>query len=176
MTFIEWWMRSSRVWKMRSSRVWMRSSQVWMRSRRLWIRSSRLRMRSSQVWIRSSWVVKPSDCQCKRRNGLGFIPASPTQRNLRAADEAVLNNVHKSKNKKSLCKSIITPPPFSQCLTISFLSYLISHVYVWIYILLVGTCQVSGMTEYCLALKICHWHYFLIFIPIFYHMPFADKF
>jgi hypothetical protein len=44
--------------------------------------------------------------------------------------------------------------------------------------LLVGPCQVSGMTEYCkaLALKICHWRYFFIFIPIFYHMPFADEF
>ncbi len=77
------------------------------------------------MWIKSSRVIRASDCQCKSCNSPGFIQASPTQWNLRAADKAVLNKVHKSKNKKSLCKNRITPPPFSQCPTISFLSYLI---------------------------------------------------
>ncbi len=72
-------------------------------------------------------MVRASDCQCKSRNSPGFIPVSPTQGNLRSADEAVLNKVHKSKNKKALCKNRITPPPFSQCQTITFLSYFIFY-------------------------------------------------
>jgi hypothetical protein len=94
-------MRSSRVLWMRSSRVlWMRSSQV------LWMRSSRvLRMRSSRVlWMRSSLMVRASGCQCQSRNSPGLDPiasSSPlTQWNLRAADEAVLNNAHKKPHPK----------------------------------------------------------------------------
>ncbi len=61
---------------------WMRSSQVWMRSNQVW-------MRSSQV---VSWLSMP-----KSQHSWVRSQHLPTQWNLRAADEAVLNNVHEKK-------------------------------------------------------------------------------
>jgi len=43
------------------------------------------------VWIRSSLVVRASDCQCRSRNSTGFDPSGIWG----AADEAVLNTVHR---------------------------------------------------------------------------------
>ncbi len=54
--------------------------------------------------MRYSRVVRASDCQCQSRNNPGFDPGSqhpPTKWNMRAADGAVLNTVHKNIYKKS---------------------------------------------------------------------------
>ncbi len=53
-------------------------------------------LKSSLVWMRSSLVVRVSGCQCQNRNGPGFDP-SILRHSRMAADEAVLNNVHKKK-------------------------------------------------------------------------------
>jgi hypothetical protein len=53
------------------------------------------------MWMRSSRMVRASGCQCQSRNSPGFDPASSgTVECEGAADEAVLNNVHKNKNPK----------------------------------------------------------------------------
>jgi hypothetical protein len=90
----------------RSKQVWMRSSQVWMRSSHMWRRYmySQVWTRSSpdmdeifsQVWMRSRQVIRASDCQCQSCNSPGgstVFQRPLTQRNLRAADGAVLNEV-----------------------------------------------------------------------------------
>ncbi len=58
-------------------------------------------------WMRSSLVVRPSDCQCWSRNSPGFDPSSLRHSGIwGAADEAVLNTVHRdyhtTKGKKIL--------------------------------------------------------------------------
>ncbi len=56
-------------------------------------------MRSSRVWMRSGWVVRASDFQCQSRNSPGFDPSILRHSGISgAADEAVLNTVHR-KNK-----------------------------------------------------------------------------
>ncbi len=62
-------------------------------------------MRSSRVWMRSSRVVRASDSQCRSRNCPGFYPSILRHSGIwGAADEAVLNIVHKKKNPEN--------PPF----------------------------------------------------------------
>ncbi len=76
---------------------WMRSSLVCMISSLAWARSS-------PVWMRSSLVVWPSDCQCRSP---GFDPRILRHTGIwRAADEAVLNKVHRKKSQKSPCLPI----------------------------------------------------------------------
>jgi hypothetical protein len=51
--------------------------------------------------MRSSRMVRSSGCQCLRRNSPEFDPSILRHSGiLRAADEAVLNNVHKRKKKR----------------------------------------------------------------------------
>jgi hypothetical protein len=53
--------------------------------------------------MRSSLVVRASDCHVEVATVLGSIPASSdTVESEGAADEAVLNTVHKEKNPKNL--------------------------------------------------------------------------
>jgi hypothetical protein len=56
------------------------------------------------VWMRSSLVVRASDCQCRSRNSPGFDPSILRRSVIRgAADEAVLNTVHRrKKNQENL--------------------------------------------------------------------------
>ncbi len=86
----------------------MRSSRVWMRSSRMVMRYSRVWMRSSRVWMRYSRVVRASGRQCQNRNSPGFDPSILRHSGIwGAADEAVLNNVHKKKKvKKSPLKKL----------------------------------------------------------------------
>ncbi len=75
-----------RIFRIRSSRLWVRSCRVW--------------MRSSRVWMRSSRVVRASDNLCCSRNCLGFDPSILRHSGIwGAADEAVLNIVHKKTKK-----------------------------------------------------------------------------
>jgi hypothetical protein len=86
---------------MRSSLVWMRSSLVWMRSCLAWMRSSLVWMRSSLLWMRSSLGVRASDWKCRSRNSPGFDPSILQHSGIwGAADEAVLNTVHRKKSQK----------------------------------------------------------------------------
>jgi hypothetical protein len=88
---------------MRSSLVRMRSSLVWMRSSLEWMRSSLVSMKSGLEWMRSSLVVRVSDYQCRSLNSPGFDPSILRHSGIwGAADEAVLNTVHREKNKKNL--------------------------------------------------------------------------
>jgi hypothetical protein len=82
----------SQVYFTRSSIAgWMRSSLAWMRSSLVW-------MRSNLVWMRSSLVVRPSACQCPSP---GFDPRILRHSGIGgAADEAVLNTVHRKKIQK----------------------------------------------------------------------------
>ncbi len=50
------------------------------------------------MWMRSSQGVKASDCQCRSRNSPGLDPS--ILRIWGAADEAVLNTVHRKKIQK----------------------------------------------------------------------------
>ncbi len=53
-------------------------------------------MRSSRVWMRSSWLVRVPGYHCQSRNSPGFNPSILRHSGIwGAADEAVLNNVHK---------------------------------------------------------------------------------
>ncbi len=53
--------------------------------------------------MRSSLVVRASDCQCRSRNSPGFDPSIlPHSGIWGAAYKAVLNTVHRKKEKKSL--------------------------------------------------------------------------
>ncbi len=55
----------------------------------------------SKHWMRSSRVVRASGCQCQSRNSLGFDPSILRHSGIwETADEAVLTNVHKKKNRK----------------------------------------------------------------------------
>jgi hypothetical protein len=66
-----------------------------------WKRSSRVWIRSNRVWIRSSRVIRAPGCQCQSCHSPGFGPSILRHTGISgAADEAVLNNVHK-KEKKS---------------------------------------------------------------------------
>jgi hypothetical protein len=50
----------------------------------------------TETWMRSSREIRASDCQCQSRNSPGFDPSIPRHSRIRgAADEAVLNKVHK---------------------------------------------------------------------------------
>ncbi len=98
------WMRSYREW-IRSSREWMRSSREWMKSSQVWMRSIQVWMRSSRMWkLRSCLVVRASDCNSRNsRNSPGFYPSILRQSRIwGAADEALLNKVHK-KIQKNPC-------------------------------------------------------------------------
>jgi hypothetical protein len=51
-------------------------------------------------WMISSLVVRASDCQCRSRNSPGFNPSILRHRGIwGAADEAVLNTVHRRRKK-----------------------------------------------------------------------------
>ncbi len=113
------WMRAGQVWT-RSGRVCMRSGRVWMRSGRDWMRSGREWMISGRDWMKSGQVVGeiyPSvyclehlaiNANCQRRNSSGFDHSILRHSGIwGAADEAVLNNVHKKKKSKN--------PPFKCC-------------------------------------------------------------
>ncbi len=57
--------------------------------------------------MRSSLVVRASDCQCTSCNGPGFDPSIRRHSGIwGAADEAVLNNVRRKKEKKIPQKNI----------------------------------------------------------------------
>ncbi len=69
----------------------------------LWMRCSRV------LWIRSSRVVRASACQCRSRKSHGFDPSILGHSEIwGAADEEVLNTVHRKKNLLSLPS---TPTP-----------------------------------------------------------------
>ncbi len=54
--------------------------------------------------MKSSRMVRASDCQCWSRNSPGFDPSILRHSGIwGAADDAVLNTVHREKNKKSPC-------------------------------------------------------------------------
>jgi hypothetical protein len=56
--------------------------------------------------MRSSRVVRASDCQCRRRNSPGFDPSFlPHSGILGAADESVLNTVHRKKGLGYSCQN-----------------------------------------------------------------------
>ncbi len=55
-------------------------------------------IRSWNLWMRSSRVVRASDCQCRSRNSPGFNPSLLPHSGIQgAADERVLNTVHRKK-------------------------------------------------------------------------------
>jgi hypothetical protein len=67
------------------------------------MRSSLEWKRSSLVWMRSSQVVRTSDCQFRSRNGPGFDTNIHQHSGIcRAADESVLNTVHREKKSKKI--------------------------------------------------------------------------
>jgi hypothetical protein len=52
------------------------------------------------LWMRSSRVIRTSGCQCQSRNSPGLDTSNLRHNGIWAAeDEAVLNNLHKNKNK-----------------------------------------------------------------------------
>jgi hypothetical protein len=95
-------------------KIRMRFSRVWMKFCRGWIRFSRVWMRFSQSWMRFSRVVRASDSQCRSRNCTGFDPSILRHSGIwGAADETVLNTVHKKNQTNSLLKiRIRTSSPF----------------------------------------------------------------
>ncbi len=63
--------------------------------------------------LRKSLVVRASDCQCRSRNSPGFGPSILKHSGiLRAADEAVLNTVHRRKKIKKIPLLQIQKWPF----------------------------------------------------------------
>jgi hypothetical protein len=91
-----------------SSLIWMRFRLVWMRFRIAWMRFRLLWMRFRLLWMRFRLVVRASDCQCRRRNSHGFDPSIPAPGIWGAADEAVLNTVHRENFLSVRCH----PPVF----------------------------------------------------------------
>ncbi len=60
------------------------------------------------MWMRFSQVVRASGCQCQSRNSPGFDPSILRHRGIwGAADDAVMNNVHKKKKLKKFLLSIL---------------------------------------------------------------------
>jgi hypothetical protein len=107
---------------MRSSREWLRCSREWMRSSRAW-------MRSNREWMRSSRENRASDCQFRSRNSPGFVPSILRHSVIwAAADEAVLNIIHRGKKSKntlleSRCRSHIKlKPVLPICALMAFLN------------------------------------------------------
>jgi hypothetical protein len=80
-------------------------------------------MRSRQVWMRLSQVVTASGCQCQSP---GFDPSILRHSVIwEAADEAVLNNVHKNKKFRKITP-FETSKKLGSCHTqyLSFYNYL----------------------------------------------------
>jgi hypothetical protein len=81
---------------MTSSRVWMTYGRllVWMRSSRVWMTFGRV-----HVWLRSRSVVERLIANTKVATFLGSNPCSIYRHSgiLGAANEAVMNKVHKNK-------------------------------------------------------------------------------
>ncbi len=68
----------------------------------LWMRPGRVWMRPSRAWMRPNRVVTASDSQCRSRVCPGFDPSILRHSGIwGAADEAVLNILHKKIQKNS---------------------------------------------------------------------------
>ncbi len=97
--------------------LWMRSSRMWMRSSRMWMRWY------SRMWMRSSRMVRAFDSLSQIRNSPVLSPGN-LRRHSRiwgAADEAVLNKVHKKSHKND-------PLPFTQFLPTQLLILLLRPI------------------------------------------------
>ncbi len=83
-------------WGWDLAELWMKSSWVWMRSSQKW-------WDLAELWLRSSQVVRASGCQCQSCNRPRFYPSILRHSEIwGAAEEAVLNHVHKKKKSKKI--------------------------------------------------------------------------